>query len=231
MHGRAWNDRRCVRTWRELVAKVNEIGFLPLFKNEIDGFSAEEETSNLYWWTGDMERDPWEWRVLIARSGEVAYGKFFGQKAGFISREWFPVFANYRRDGYDFDARWDDALANLRHKKVMDCFESQAEWSSLQLKQQAGFGKNGEKNFSGILSQLQMQTYLVIHDFRRKVSRKGVEYGMPVSVYIRPEDLWSYEEVTACYSEPPEQSFRRVFFHIQAMYPDATTEQLLRLLG
>ena len=59
---------------------------LPLFKNEIDGFSAEEHTSALYWWSGDPEQDPWEWRELIARSGQAAYGKFFGKKAGFISK-------------------------------------------------------------------------------------------------------------------------------------------------
>ena len=44
------------------------------------------------------------WREIIARSGKVAYGKFFDKKAGFISVEWLPVFANYRRDGDDFDA-------------------------------------------------------------------------------------------------------------------------------
>lgn len=27
---------------------------------------------------------------------------FFVKKAGFISREWFPCFANYRRDGYNY---------------------------------------------------------------------------------------------------------------------------------
>lgn len=105
LHGRPWEDRRRVRTWQELIQRIDELGFLPLFKNEVEGFSVEEETFDLFWWTGDREQDPWEWRVLIARSGAVAYGKFFGQKAGFISRAWFPAFANYRRDGYDFDAR------------------------------------------------------------------------------------------------------------------------------
>ena len=38
------------------------------------------------------------------RYGKVAYGKFFDKKAGFISLEWLPYFANYRRSGYDFDA-------------------------------------------------------------------------------------------------------------------------------
>jgi len=61
---------------------VNEVGFLPLFANEIEGFSAEEHTYPNYWWTGDTEQDPWEWREIIARSKEVAYGKFFGGKGG-----------------------------------------------------------------------------------------------------------------------------------------------------
>ena len=231
LHGRPWEDRRRVRTWQELIQRIDELGFLPLFKNEVEGFSVEEETFDLFWWTGDREQDPWEWRVLIARSGAVAYGKFFGQKAGFISRAWFPAFANYRRDGFDFDARWEDGLANIRHKKIMDCFAGQSEWGSLLLKRQAGFGGAGEKNFSGMLTQLQMQTYLVIRDFRQKVSRNGREYGMPVSVYTRPEDLWSYEEVTACYAEPPEQSRERVFAHVRSLYPAAAPEQLRRVLG
>lgn len=41
----------------------NESGFLPLFKNGIPGFSLEERTVPDYWWSGDEERDPWEWRA------------------------------------------------------------------------------------------------------------------------------------------------------------------------
>ena len=58
-------------------------GFLPLFRNGINGFSAEERTCPQDWWSGDVNRDPWEWRQMIARSGLVAYGKFFGKKGGF----------------------------------------------------------------------------------------------------------------------------------------------------
>ena len=34
--------------------------------------------------------------------------------------EWLPCFVNYRRDGYDFDALWDDGKASIRQKKMMD---------------------------------------------------------------------------------------------------------------
>lgn len=43
-------------------------------------------------------------------------------QAGFISKAWFPHFANYRRDGYDFDSRWDEELASMRAKRIMDQF-------------------------------------------------------------------------------------------------------------
>ena len=88
-----WDDPYRIRSWRELINWINEVGFLPLFANEVPGFSAEEHVSPLFWWTGDPEQDPWEWREIIPATGEVAYGKFFNNKTGFISREWFPYFA------------------------------------------------------------------------------------------------------------------------------------------
>ena len=50
----------------------------------------------------------------------MVYGKLFDGKAGFISRAWFPHFANWRRDGYDFDSRWDEELATMRQKRIID---------------------------------------------------------------------------------------------------------------
>ena len=47
-------------------------------------------------------------------------GKFFAGKAGFISLRWLPFFANYRREGYDFDSRWEDGKASRREKNIMD---------------------------------------------------------------------------------------------------------------
>ena len=77
----------------------------------------------------------------------MAFGKFFDKKAGFISKKWFSYFANYRRDGYDFDALWDDEKASRRQKKIMDLFgeeNSEKEYYSNEVKQNAGYGKEGE---------------------------------------------------------------------------------------
>ena len=219
------------RTWEELVERINQIGFLPLFRNEVRGFSAEELTWGQPWWSGDPEEDPWYWRESIARSGAVAYGKFFAGKAGFLSLEWLPVFANWRREGYDFDARWEDGLASHRAKKLMDCFQLEPEWTGARLRAAAGFGRGGEKNFEGTVTQLQMQTYLVIRDFRQKVGRNGRPYGLPVSVYAAPEDVWGYERVTASYPEEPEVSAGRILERIRSFCPDASPVQMERTLG
>ena len=72
---------------------------------------------------------------------------------------------------------------------------------STDLKKEAGFGKGMDKNFPGIATGLQMQTYLVITGFRRRKNKKGGEYGMPVSILQPPEAVWGYETVASAYKE------------------------------
>jgi hypothetical protein len=203
MYGVSEDDPECIHTVEQAIEYINEIGFLPLFKNEIPGFSLEERTVPEYWWSGDIERDPWEWREIIARTGQVAYGKFFHKKAGFISREWLPYFANYRRNGYDFDALWDDEKASMKQKKIMDLFAGEnadAELYSFEVKRRAGFGK-------------------------------GESYGWAIAVYAAPEHVFGYEHVTDAYKEEPMVSGKRIVKHMMEIYPIATAEQIRKVIG
>ena len=241
MKGLAWDDPLRVRSAAELTQWVNEVGFLPFFANEVTGFSAEEHVAADAWWTGDRAQDPWEWREDIASGHEVAYGKFFAGRAGFISREWLPVFANARREGWDFDGRWQSGAASRREKAIMEFFvdpESDdepvftgARLLSTELKRMAGFGKGGEKNFPGVLTGLEMQLYLVIGGFRRRTNKRGGEFGMPVSVIMAPESLWGYERMTAAYVESPAESWMKIYNHARQMAPEADEKALARLVG
>lgn len=231
MRGLDWDNPSCIHSWQELICWIDEVGFLPLFKNGIDGFSVEERTSSLCWWSGNPEQDPWEWRQLMARSGQVAYGKFFGKKAGFISKAWFPHFANWRRNGYDFDSRWDEELASLRQKRIMDQFAAKDELYSFELKRLAGFGREGEKNFDGTVTELQMETYLLIRDFRQRLNKKGQPYGWPISVYATPEALWGCEYISSAYSLEPAQSGALICRQVRRHFPAATDAALQAALG
>jgi hypothetical protein len=233
MYGVDWNDPECIHTVDEAIEYINEIGFLPLFKNEIPGFSLEERTVPEYWWCDDPKLDPWIWRTIIASRKDVAYGKFFDKKAGFISQKWIPVFANYRRDGYDFDALYEDGKAPRKHKKLMDNFiedNEDSEILSSDLKKIAGFGKGGEKGFDGAITNLMMQLYLCNCDFRRRRNKKGEEYGWQVAVYSSPEHLYGYDHVTSCYHENPSDSWQKIADYIHDCYPIATERQIKKVL-
>lgn len=234
MYGVDWDDPECIHTVEEAIDYINKIGFLPLFKNEIPGFSLEERTVPEFWWSGDEKRDPWEWRAIIARRGDIIYGKFFDKKAGFISKKWIPVFANFRRDGYDFDALYDDGKAPKKHKKIMDNFIEENvdnEIFSNELKQIAGFGKGGEKGFDGAITNLMMQMYLCNSDFRQRKNKKGVEYGWAVAIYTSPEHLHGYDYVTSHYKEKSSESRQKIVDYMHDMYPIATDKQIKKVLG
>lgn len=240
MKGLSPEDSRCIPTAAALTDFVEAVGFLPLFANGAPDFSVEEHVAADRWWTGDRATDPWEWREEIAAAHRVAYGKFFDGRAGFVSRAWLPVFANARRNGYDFDGKWQSGGASRREKAIMERFmdvESEdepvfngARILSTELKKLAGFGKGGEKNYPGVLTGLQMQLYLVIGGFRRRENKRGEPYGMAVSVMQTPESIWGYDTLSAAYGEAPADSWQRIFDHVKARFP-APDGEIAKLIG
>ena len=230
IRGMSEDDPQCLKTPEELMELINQVGFLPLFKNDIPGFSVEERTMPDYWWSSDEAHDPWEWRRVIAATGDIAYGKFFQKKAGFISKTWFPEFVNARRDGYDFDARYDDQLAKNKCKKIMDLFLDREELYSFEIKKLANYGKNGEKNFDGMLTELQMQTYLVVRDFRKKKNKAGEDYGWSVAVYSTPEHMWGRDYVTEEYHKDPKESREKIASYMKQRFPQITEKQLQKTI-
>lgn len=224
------NDPKRIKTSDELSELIDEIGFLPLFRNNVQGFSVEERAGKDGWWNDNSTEDPWAWREIIAGQGHIAYGKLFGNRAGFISREWYPIFASYRRDGYDFDSRYEDGLASYRAKKIMDVMNLCEVIPSNELKAAAGFVKGGEKGFEGMLTQLQMQTYLVVRGFRRRINKKNEEYGWPVANYCISERLFGEEHVRSAYNMSPEESKQKILQRVKNCLPEADLSEIEKVI-
>ncbi len=230
-------EAEAIHTVAEAASYIHKVGFIPLFSNIIPGFSLEEHTEPSQWWSDDPETDPWIWRQTLSSNPEIAYGKFFGRNAGFISKEWFPDFANYRRNGYDFDALFEDELASYRSRKIMDVFELDDEAAgrqvmSSEVKSLAGFSKDGgEKNFEGVITDLQMQTYLIMGDFQQKKNRNGQPFGWHIAVMETPETKWGREFVTSCYSENPVISWQRITEKMKSAFQNARDKEITKMLG
>lgn len=213
----------------ELEALVQQIGFLPFFSCAIPNFSIEEFTPSRYWFVEGVE-GPWEWRMELARRGVVAYGKLFAKKAGLVSREWYPDLANYRRDGYDFDARYEDGLASHKEKRVMDVLLREGPTLSKDLKRLAGFGSGGLKGFDTVITNLQMQTYVTVHSFEYAHDKYGRPYGWGVARYAVTEDVLGSDVTQGAYNRDPEESKARIIQHLGIFCPEAFDDDLEKLI-
>lgn len=220
---------REIKSADDIWNMVQEIGFLPLFQNGIPGFSIEERTPSHLWFS-DTEPGPWEWKGPVLRMGNCFYGKFFAGKAGYVSREWFLEFANYRRGGYDFDALYDDGLAPKKDKDIYDVIAQNGSLLSGQLKKIGNYGKSGKKGFDTIITRLQMETYVVVKDFVYNQNKYGETYGWGIAEYSTPEHLCGDDFFRGVYHREPSKSRQEVFAHLQKIFPDAAETQLARIL-
>ena len=209
---------------------MQTFGVVPLFCNSIPGFSVEEHVAPEAWFDSGQD-GVWEWKGPVICESGCAYGKFFERKAAFISAEWFPDFANYRRDGYDFDARWDEGLASYGDKLLYDLIEQNGPVLARQLKRMGGYGKDGRKGFDTSINRLQAQGYAVISDFVYELDRYGRPYGWGVATYATPERLFGAAFTDAVYARDPAESRARLLSHLQTLLPGAERRGLEKFLG
>lgn len=210
MDGCAPDDPNRLDTAEQLVALLRTVGFLPLFSNAIPGFSVEERVPADRWWT-DEESDPWAWRHMLADHPEIAFGKFFNRKAGFLHKDWFPVFAIYRRNGYDFDALCDDELAPYKWKNAMEQFFLDDQLVGKVL-------PASDIKEESIKTDLQMRTYLITMGFTQKRNKKGQPYGWHLATLGTPETKWGYDFVTSAYSMSPQNCWETIRGHMLKLY-------------
>ena len=221
-----------IGSMEELIDLIDEVGFVPFFINEIKGFSLEEHIKPGCWYDdGDNGFWPaWEWKGPVIREMKCAYGKFLRNKAMYISPEWFSDFANFRRDGYDFDARYDDGLAAFHDKELYELLEAKAPVMSKELKVVGGYGKNGKKGFDTIVTRLQKQCYVITSDFRYATDKLGNEYGWGVAEYSTPEKFMGNKFTDVVYERTPEESYARVVKQLKKILPDTEQGQIEKIL-
>lgn len=213
----------------ELEALALERGLLPFFACDVPNCTIEDFTPSRFWFSEGVD-GPWEWRMEVARRGMAAYGKLFNKKAGLVSRAWYPDLANYRRDGYDFDARYEDGLASYKDKCIMDVLIRDGPTLTKDLKKAAGFGGDGMKGFETAITRLQMQTYVTVHSFEYSKDKHGKPYGWGVARFAVTEDVLGEDVTRSAYDRTPEESKARLLAHLSTLCPQAPEDELEKLI-
>ncbi len=233
-----------IETQEQLESLIQKWGFMPFFKNGVEGFSIEEIMPyDLLF--GEFGLDgAWVWKGPIISHWQSAYGKFFHGKAGYVSIEWLPDFMNWRRWVYPMEKQGKDA----RH--ILDVLKENESMLSKKLKVASGFSlsrrrksfnpddptsplvnkKNGTA-FDSLIAGLQMGTYVCIADFEYLISRKGEPYGWGVARYCTPEAMYEFDYREVIDGRTPLQSRQRIAEHLRRLFPNADKRQIDKIVG
>lgn len=210
-----------------LMEYIRQMGFLPLLEGDVSGFSAEsvvdDECRYVVFPDGGWDWPLWKWKGEIITEGGHVYGKFFNGKAGFVSREWWPDFRNYRRSK---SAPLEEGSIE---ETIVLTLQEQGSMITRELRAACGFtGPKMRSRFDNYVTRLQMDCRLVTEDFVYPTDKHGHEYGWGWSLLTTPEQLYGRE---ACQCDrTPEESFHLLQAHFRQIVPNATEQQIAKLL-
>ena len=68
------------------------------------------------------------------------------------------------------------------------------------------------------------------NNFKKRVNKRGIEYGWDVAVYSSIEHIYGYDYVTSCYKDNPQDSWKQLVDYMHEMFPDATDKQIRKVL-
>jgi len=209
------------------MAYIQETGFLPLLSSGIRGFSAEEVVSAdcryVVFPDGGWDWPLWKWKGPIVTSGAFVYGKFFDKKAGFVSREWWPDFYNYRHNKYPVPEE------GSIEETILLTLQEHGSLITRELRAACGFDGPGMRSkFDGYVTRLQMQCRIVTEDFVYPTDKHGREYGWGWSLLTTPEALYGRDACTC--ERKPEESYKLLTAHLRQLLPQATDRQIQKIL-
>ena len=151
------------------------------------------------------------------------YGKFFANKAGFISREWWPDFCNYRR------SRRPAPEEGSVEEAILLTLQEHGSLITRELRAACGLtGPKMRSRFDSYVTRLQMSCRIVTEDFVYPRDKHGHEYGWGWSLLTTPERLYG-KDIFRC-PRTPEESLGRMLTHFRNFLPEASEKEILKLL-
>lgn len=218
--------RGTIHNANELMNLIQEIGFLPLLYSGIGGFSAEEMVDadcRYVVYDDGWDWPLWKWKGPIVTEGSCVYGKFFDKKAGFVSREWWPDLYNWRRHACPAPA------PGSVEEAVLMTLREQGSLITRELRAACGFnGPKMRSRFDGYVTRLQMACRIVTQDFVYPRDKHNREYGWGWALLTTPEQLLGKEDCLC--DRTPEESLERILEHLKTFLPEASEQQLMKLI-
>ena len=184
------------------------------------------------WHTGEMETDPWEWRMrVLDERNDMAYGKIFFKKSGYVTKEWAPYFLAVRREGKTFEEDYADGKISNEAKRIYEVVSENQTLPVHGIKALAGFGKEDKSKFDRGLTELQMKMYITMCGRQQKISQKGEEYGWSSTMFCTTEHFWGEEIFETAAELEKAEAVQKIREQVYRLNPEAVEKKVLKFIN
>jgi hypothetical protein len=185
------------------------------------------------WHTGNRETDPWEWRVRVMEERtDIAYGKLFFKKSGYITREWYPYFLAVRRRGMGFAEEYREGTLSHTAKRVYetvsDCGDDGL--TIPQIKRLCGFAKEDKSRAAAAVTELQARLYITVCGWKMNYSMGG-SAGMSPARFVTSEKFWGDEVFDEADGIKPKEAEEAIREQIYSLNPAANAKKIYRFIA
>ena len=207
-----------------LASGGNDEGVFALLKDNAD-------CDCVRWHTGDAETDPWEWRIrVLDERSDIAYGKFFFRKSGYITKQWFPYFLSARRGDASVDDLYDDGKISTLAKGIYDVIRDHGAIPVHEIKHICGCAKEDKGRFDRALTDLQSGMFITTCGRRQKISVSGSEYGWASAMYCTAEMFWGGDVFDAAARITKADAESAIKAQIYKLNPNADAKKISKFI-
>lgn len=183
------------------------------------------------WHTEDPETDPWEWRMrVLDERNDIAYGKLFFKKSGYITREWYPYFLAARRGRTTLAEAYGEGTISREAKRIYEVIRSEGALPVHEIKRLGSFSKEDNSRFDRGLTELQMKLYLTMCGRQQKLSQEGAAYGWSSNVLCTTEEFWGREPFDEAAGIRRQDAIAEIEGQIFKLNPDADKKKAAKFI-
>lgn len=168
-------------------------------------------------------------RVLDERT-DIAYGKVFFKKSGFIAKAWAPYFLAARRGNTDFEAAYAAGTISHTAKRIYGAVQEYGVLPLHAIKQIAGFSSAEKSRFDGALTELQMRMYLTMCGRQQKLSQKGEAYGWYSTMFCTVEQFWGAALFADALALSKDDAVKAITEQVLVLNPQAEAKKINKFI-
>lgn len=216
----------------DFIDKLLQVGFTIGGENNEGVFALSDDFDRqIQWHTEEVETDPWEWRMrVLEERSDIAYGKVFFRKSGYITKEWYPYFLAVRRQGRSFDALYEAGEISHLAKTVYRVVEENGYVPTHALRGLCGVGAEEKSKLERAVTELQMKLFLTMCGRQQKVSQAGQEFGWNSTVFCTTENFWDDRVFTEAAGIAPQLAAEIIRKQVYAQNPDALEKKVEKFI-